>query len=181
VIAALSPFPLAALGMNCATGPREMAEHVQVLSTSSPFPISCLPNAGLPELVDGHTHYPLSPEELARWLDRFVTDHGVRIVGGCCGTTAAHLAVVVKQLEGRQPGARQVTFRPSVSSIYRAETLKQDTSVLLVGERTNANGSRQFKKLWCAWPASRWRKAATCWTCASRTSAATRGRTSTPP
>jgi 5-methyltetrahydrofolate--homocysteine methyltransferase len=147
VIAALSPFPLAALGVNCATGPREMAEHVQVLSGSSPFPISCLPNAGLPELIDGHTHYPLSPEELARWLERFVVESGVRIVGGCCGTTAAHLAAVVKALEGKRPGARAPAFRPSVSSIYRAEPLIQDTSILLVGERTNANGSRQFKKL----------------------------------
>jgi 5-methyltetrahydrofolate--homocysteine methyltransferase len=147
VIAALGSFPLAALGMNCATGPREMAEHIQTLASSSPFPISCLPNAGLPELVDGQPRYPLSPEELARWLERFVVESGVRIVGGCCGTTAAHMAAVVKALEGRQPGARSVTVRPSVSSLYRAEPLKQDTSVLLVGERTNANGSRQFKKL----------------------------------
>ncbi len=149
VVAALGAFPLAALGMNCATGPREMTEHVRVLRQLSPFPISVLPNAGLPELHDGHTHYPLGGEELAKWLLRFVDEFGVRIVGGCCGTTATHLGHVVKALQGRAPSPASTgpAPRPSVSSIYRAETLEQDASVLLVGERTNTNGSRQFKRL----------------------------------
>ncbi|HYC78702.1 MAG TPA: homocysteine S-methyltransferase family protein, partial [Planctomycetota bacterium] len=147
VIAALSPFPLTALGLNCATGPREMAEHVQVLSGASPFPISVLPNAGLPELHDGKTRYPLDGPELARWLKRFVDDYGVRIVGGCCGTTCEHLRPVADALRGRAPVLREPKPKPSVASIYRAETLKQDASSLLVGERTNSNGSRLFKKL----------------------------------
>ncbi len=147
VIAAFSGFPLIALGLNCATGPREMTEHISVLSSSSPFMISCLPNAGLPELVDGKTRYPLEPEELARWLTRFVDEFGVRIVGGCCGTTSPHIAAVARALGSHAPVRKTPVVRPSVSSIYKAETLKQDTSVLLVGERTNSNGSRQFKKL----------------------------------
>ena len=147
VVATLARFPLAALGMNCATGPREMTDHLRVLANQSPFPISVLPNAGLPELVDGKTRYPLSPSELARWLARFADDFGVGIVGGCCGTTAAHLAEVVKTLGGRPRKPFHSGWKPSVSSLYRSETLSQDTSLLLVGERTNSNGSRQFKRL----------------------------------
>ncbi len=147
VIATLARFPLAALGMNCATGPREMTDHLRVLASQSPFPISVLPNAGLPELVDGKTRYPLSPGELAQWLARFTDDYGVAIVGGCCGTTADHLAEVAKAIRGKARKPRESGWKPSVSSIYRTETLSQDTSLLLVGERTNSNGSRQFKRL----------------------------------
>ncbi len=133
------------LGLNCATGPREMTEHIRYLSQSCPVPISVLPNAGLPSIVDGHTHYDLTPADLAEHQARFVTEYGVQVVGGCCGTTPAHIAAVIEAVRDLEPLRRQAVVEPSVSSIYSPVPIHQDSSFLIIGERTNANGSRAFR------------------------------------
>lgn len=135
------------IGLNCATGPQEMSEHVRFLGQACTRYLSVLPNAGLPQLVDGKTHYALTPEELAKWLRDFVVTDGVNIVGGCCGTTPAHLAAVVEAVGGLAPTQRSPKSEPSVASIYQTMPLRQDTSFLIVGERSNTNGSRKFKRL----------------------------------
>jgi len=146
-IAALVPLKPDVLGLNCATGPLEMKQHVARLSRECPLPIAALPNAGLPENRHGHTHYPLTPEELARWQASFVQEDGVQVVGGCCGTTPEHLARVVERLDGVSPARRMPVYEPSLSSLFSAVTLRQEPRPLLLGERTNANGSRKFRKL----------------------------------
>jgi 5-methyltetrahydrofolate--homocysteine methyltransferase len=141
----LDALKLDVVGLNCATGPAEMTEHLRYLSQHArPF-ISCLPNAGLPSVVDGKTHYDLTPEQLADAHERFVTEFGVNVVGGCCGTTPEHLRQVVERVGGRTPVQRTPDHEPGASSIYSHVPFHQDTSILLVGERTNANGSRKFR------------------------------------
>ncbi|MBM9613364.1 homocysteine S-methyltransferase family protein [Desulfobulbus rhabdoformis] len=103
------PFPILSFGMNCATGPQDMESHIRWLSRNWPKRISCVPNQGLPEVVDGKTCYPLTPEQYAQEMKRFITDYGVSIVGGCCGTTATHIKKLVETLEGVKPGAREVS------------------------------------------------------------------------
>jgi len=140
-------------GLNCATGPKEMAEHVRWLTSHFDGPVSVQPNAGLPELVDGQTHYPLSPEELALWIERFVEDDGVNLVGGCCGTTIEHIAALDRMLrrmgEGRRPApkSRRIERTPSVASMFQQTPLRQENAVLSIGERCNANGSKKFREL----------------------------------
>jgi 5-methyltetrahydrofolate--homocysteine methyltransferase len=134
------------VGINCATGPAEMQEHVRYLSQHSPLPVAVLPNAGLPSVVDGRTHYDLTPEELARFHRHHVADLGVGIVGGCCGTTPAHLAAVIEAVKDLEPARRSPSYEPSVTSIYSPVTLRQDLSFLIIGERTNANGSKAFRE-----------------------------------
>lgn len=133
------------IGLNCATGPAEMTEHVRYLGQHARTFISCLPNAGLPSIVDGQTHYDLTPGELADAHDRFVTEFGVSIVGGCCGTTPDHLRAVVERIGSRQPLEREPVVEPGCASLYSHVSFQQDTSFLVVGERTNANGSRKFR------------------------------------
>src|SRR5579875_3093452 len=133
------------VGLNCATGPAEMDEAVRYLSAHSRVPISVLPNAGLPAVVDGRMHYDLTPDELASHLLRFVSEYGVRAVGGCCGTTPEHLRAVVAALQGVAPTARHPVHEPAAASIYSAVPFEQETSFLVVGERTNANGSKRFR------------------------------------
>src|SRR5262245_14650265 len=132
-------------GLNCATGPAEMTEHLRHLSQHArPF-LSCLPNAGLPSIVDGHTHYDLTPEALSDAQERFVTEFGVNIVGGCCGTTPEHLARLVERIGSRAPMPRVPHHEPGCSSIYSHVPFEQDVSFLVIGERTNANGSKKFR------------------------------------
>jgi len=145
-IALLDPYPIDVLALNCATGPREMSTHVRVMGQTARPAIGCYPNAGLPQLVDGKTHYPLTPAELADWLVRFVEEDGLALVGGCCGTTPEHLAAVVRAMEGRVPKRRKPSGVPQVTSLYHAVDLKQESSILIVGERSNANGSKQFRE-----------------------------------
>ncbi len=133
------------VGINCATGPAEMYAPVRYLSEHARMPISVIPNAGLPSIVDGEVSYDLSAATLVEHLSRFVTDFGVRVVGGCCGTTPAHIAAVVEACRGMEPAERHPLHIPSVASIYRSTPIVQDTSFLIVGERTNANGSRAFR------------------------------------
>src|SRR5215208_5248574 len=146
------------IGLNCATGPREMAEHLKWLGENWPGHISVQPNAGLPELISGRTHYPLSPKELAQWLERFVLEDGVSVIGGCCGTEAAHIAALDQMLrrtgrasgDGRPrplPKARNSVWVPSVASLYSQVPLRQENAYLSIGERCNANGSRAFRRL----------------------------------
>ena len=145
-ITSLLPVGVDVLGLNCATGPVEMHEPLRTLSDTAPVPLACLPNAGLPSVVDGRMHYDLTPEALAEHLARFVADYGVAAVGGCCGTTPAHLAAVVEAVREVTPATRNVVVEPAVASIYSATSYQQDRSVLLVGERTNANGSKKFRE-----------------------------------
>ncbi|CAN5880417.1 methionine synthase [soil metagenome] len=133
------------LGINCATGPAEMQEHLRYLSQHSPLPISVLPNAGLPSIVDGRTHYDLTPEQLAEFHRRHVAELGVRVVGGCCGTTPEHLRQVVEAVRDLEPASRQPEVEASVSSIYSPVPIRQDLSFLIIGERTKAKGSKAFR------------------------------------
>mgnify|MGYP002628959175 FL=1 len=145
-IAILDAYPLDLLSLNCATGPREMGEHVRVLGQTCRSYIGVYPNAGLPQLVDGETVYPLGPEELADWLVRFVKEDGVNLVGGCCGTTPAHLAAIARKMRGLKPKVRKPSGTAQVASVYSAVNLVQENSVLLVGERSNSNGSKAFRE-----------------------------------
>lgn len=143
----LSAFPIDVIGLNCATGPSEMLDPVHHLCTSTDRYVSVLPNAGLPENVNGQTVYKLTPEELATSLKHFAVDMGVNIIGGCCGTTPRHLAKVVEQVGHIAPKRREPVIIPSVASIYTSVPLSIDQPPLIVGERTNTNGSRKFKQL----------------------------------
>ncbi len=144
-VAALVPMRPDVLGLNCATGPGEMVEHVRYLSAHCPVPISVIPNAGLPHVEGDRTVYDLTPEALAAALERFVRDMGVQVIGGCCGTTPAHLEAVIRRCAALVPAERSPDFVPQVASTYAPVTLDQDASFLIIGERTNANGSRRFR------------------------------------
>ncbi|MBA2340685.1 MAG: homocysteine S-methyltransferase family protein, partial [Pyrinomonadaceae bacterium] len=141
-LTALEPFPIDVVGMNCATGPKEMAENVRYLCENSPFPVSVIPNAGIPENVGGHAHYKETPASLSADLLHFARDYGVSIVGGCCGTTPAHLKAIVEAVKDIAPRRREVERTPAASSLYIQQPYKQDTSFLIVGERVNASGSK---------------------------------------
>ncbi len=135
------------IGLNCATGPTEMTEHLRYLAQHARTLLSCLPNAGLPSVVDGHTHYDLTPDQLADAHERFVGEFGLNVVGGCCGTTPQHLAAVVERLgNDRAPVPRTPEYEPGCSSIYSHVPYHQDLAYLAVGERTNANGSKRFRE-----------------------------------
>jgi 5-methyltetrahydrofolate--homocysteine methyltransferase len=144
-LAAIEPLGPDVIGINCATGPAEMSEHLRVLSQSSRIPISCLPNAGLPSVVDGHMHYDLTPEQLADFHERFVTELGVTVVGGCCGTTPEHIRAVIDRCRDLTPATRTPRHEPGATSIYSLVPFEQDTSFMIIGERTNANGSKKFR------------------------------------
>ncbi len=144
-LAALAPLGPAVFGLNCATGPAEMGEHLRVLSQQCPVPVACIPNAGLPQVVEGRMHYDVGPDEFAGHLARYVTELGVSVIGGCCGTTPEHMRAVIERCADLAPGTRPAELPPSAASIYTAVPFAQDTSFLIVGERTNANGSRKFR------------------------------------
>ncbi|MBX2990462.1 MAG: homocysteine S-methyltransferase family protein [Bacteroidetes bacterium] len=146
-LTSLEPYDIDVIGMNCATGPAEMSEHVRVLCSTSPKPVFVMPNAGIPENVGGHAHYKLSPEELARFMSHFVKDLGVSIVGGCCGTTKEHIRQLANAVGGLAPKKREIDFVPSASSLYQSAPLTINPPPVLIGERTNANGSKLFKDL----------------------------------
>nr|BFE71097.1 hypothetical protein GCM10020092_043980 [Actinoplanes digitatis] len=145
-LTALEPLGIDLIGLNCATGPAEMTEHLRYLSQSAGIPISVMPNAGLPVLAAGGAYYPLTPDELAEALERFVREYGVSLVGGCCGTTPAHIAAVVERVRGLRAAPRTVAHPPAAASIYHEVPFRQDAGVLMVGERTNANGSKAFRE-----------------------------------
>jgi 5-methyltetrahydrofolate--homocysteine methyltransferase len=145
-LAALDPLRPDVIGLNCATGPAEMHEHLRHLAAHARMPVSCVPNAGLPSVVDGAMHYDLTPEQLAEHHHRFVSEFGVSVIGGCCGTTPAHLRAVIERCGDLVPAERSPEHEPAAASIYTAVPFRQDTSFLVVGERTNANGSKKFRE-----------------------------------
>jgi 5-methyltetrahydrofolate--homocysteine methyltransferase len=145
-LTALEPLDIDLIGLNCATGPAEMSEHLRYLSKNARIAISVMPNAGLPVLGPDGASYPLGPDELAAALDTFVKDYGLSLIGGCCGTTPAHLAAVVEKVSGRAITTRTVTDEPGVSSLYQYVPFDQDLTYLAIGERTNANGSKAFRE-----------------------------------
>ena len=143
---ALEPLGIDLIGLNCATGPAEMSEHLRVLSKGASVGISVMPNAGLPILGKNGAHYPLTPIELASSLKQFVADYKVNLIGGCCGTTPDHMKEVVKQIHGSENSNRSVTREVGASSLYQFVGFKQDNTYLAIGERANANGSKAFKE-----------------------------------
>ncbi|MDR9450880.1 MAG: methionine synthase, partial [Acidimicrobiia bacterium] len=145
-LAAIDPLRPAVFGINCATGPTEMAEHLRYLAVHSRMPIAVIPNAGMPEVREGAVCYDLTPAELAEHHARFITELGVNVVGGCCGTTPAHLRAVVEAVRHLTPAARSPDHQPGAASTYSFMPFRQDASFLIVGERTNASGSRQFRQ-----------------------------------
>ena len=147
-LTSLEPYDIIDIvGMNCATGPKEMEENVRYLCNNSPKPVFVMPNAGLPENIGGKAHYHLTPDELEKWMNHFVGDLGVNIIGGCCGTNPEHIKRLVNISEIFSPKQREWEFTPSVSSIYSSVPMHLNPPPLLIGERCNANGSKQFKKL----------------------------------
>ena len=146
-LTALEPLDVDVMGLNCATGPTEMSEHLRYLSRNSPLPVSVMPNAGLPELGPNGAVYPLTPDELATALSQFVTEFGAVLVGGCCGTTPEHITRVVQAVgDLAPPTPGQVVPDAAVASLYQSVPFRQDASVLMIGERTNANGSKAFRE-----------------------------------
>jgi 5-methyltetrahydrofolate--homocysteine methyltransferase len=169
VLAILEPYPIDILGLNCATGPDRMADHIKYLTEQAPFVVSCIPNAGLPENVGGHAHYKLTPMELRLALHKFVEDWGVQVIGGCCGTRPEHIYALAEIAQTLTPKARSVRlgssdwtngqvhhsptprpplhYTPAAASIYAAQPYEQDNSFLIVGERLNASGSKKVREL----------------------------------
>ncbi len=147
VLSTFSRLPIDVIGMNCSTGPKEMKDPVRYLSQFSPFPISTIPNAGLPENRGGHAVYPLTPEALAAALKEFVEEYGVSVVGGCCGSTHEHMRQVVAAIGRRAPKKRALTHLCDVSSMIKGVSMDQDPKPLIVGERVNAQGSRKIKQM----------------------------------
>ena len=148
VVSILEPFPIDILGLNCATGPEQMKEHIRYLSEHSPFTVSCIPNAGLPENIGGVAHYRLTPTELKMQLMHFVEDLGVQVIGGCCGTTPAHISALSELSTELKPAERsRRSSEPSAASIYGITPYHQDNSFLIIGERLNASGSRKVREL----------------------------------
>ncbi|MFI8086838.1 methionine synthase [Streptomyces sp. NPDC086080] len=145
-LTALEPLGVDMIGLNCATGPAEMSEHLRYLSRHSRIRLSCMPNAGLPELTKDGARYPLSPAELADAQETFVRDYGLSLVGGCCGTTPEHLSRLVERVNGLAPAERDPRPEPGAASLYQTVPFRQDTSYLAIGERTNANGSKKFRE-----------------------------------
>ncbi|MEB3297391.1 MAG: methionine synthase [Cyanobacteriota bacterium] len=169
VVSILEPFRIDVLGLNCATGPEQMKEHIRYLSEHSPFVVSCIPNAGLPENIGGVAHYRLTPIEMKMQLMHFVEDLGVQLIGGCCGTTPAHIGALAELAAELKPASRPVRrtdakqapssdsgwvdprpllqYEPAASSIYGVTPYLQDNSFLIIGERLNASGSRKVREL----------------------------------
>ena len=161
VVSILEPFPIDILGLNCATGPEQMKEHIRYLSEHSPFTVSCIPNAGLPENVGGVAHYRLTPVELKMQLMHFVEDLGVQVIGGCCGTTPSHIGSLAELAAELKPAERSsrhgaasdedvrppLNYEPAAASIYGVTPYQQDNSFLIIGERLNASGSRKVREL----------------------------------
>jgi 5-methyltetrahydrofolate--homocysteine methyltransferase len=145
-LTALEPLGISLIGLNCATGPGEMSEHLRYLAGHAAVPLSCMPNAGLPVLSGDGAHYPLTPGQLADAHETFTAEFGLALVGGCCGTTPEHLATLVDRVWGRPLTPRRPRPEPGVASLYQHVPFRQDTSFLAIGERTNANGSKAFRE-----------------------------------
>lgn len=145
-LTALEPLGINMIGLNCATGPHEMSEHLRYLSQHASIPVSVMPNAGLPILGKNGAEYPLTPSELGDALRTFVKDYGLALVGGCCGTTPEHIRAVRDAVVDTQQAQRAPAVEDNVSSLYATMPLTQDTGITMIGERTNANGSKAFRE-----------------------------------
>ncbi|MGW3094073.1 methionine synthase [Streptomyces sp. NPDC001102] len=145
-LTALEPLGIDMIGLNCSTGPAEMSEHLRYLARHSRTPLLCMPNAGLPILTKDGAHFPLDPEGLADAQETFVSDYGLNLVGGCCGTTPEHLRQLVERVREAAPAERTPEPEPGAASLYQTVPFRQDTSYLAIGERTNANGSKKFRE-----------------------------------
>ena len=145
-LTALEPLGIELIGLNCATGPAEMSEHLRYLAKHATIGVSCMPNAGLPVLGPNGAHYPLGPDELAEAQATFIRDYGLSLVGGCCGTTPEHLRALVEKVRATEKGTRKPRHEAGVASLYAHVPFKQDSAYLAVGERTNANGSKAFRE-----------------------------------
>ncbi|MFF8609338.1 methionine synthase [Streptomyces sp. NPDC015346] len=145
-LTALEPLGIDLIGLNCSTGPDEMSEHLRYLARHSRTPLMCMPNAGLPVLTKDGAHFPLGPEGLADSQEAFVRDYGLSLIGGCCGTTPAHLRAVVERTRDLAPTPRDPRPEPGAASLYQAVPFRQDTAYMAIGERTNANGSKKFRE-----------------------------------
>ncbi|MDZ7675200.1 MAG: methionine synthase [Acidimicrobiales bacterium] len=145
-LATLDPMDIDIVGLNCATGPGEMSEHLRYLSQHSRMPVSALPNAGLPKVVDGEMVYDLTPEGLLEAQTRFITEYGIQVVGGCCGTNEDHIRLLAENCKDLTPAKREPEHVPGAASIYSFMPIEQDASIMLIGERTNANGSKAFRE-----------------------------------
>lgn len=145
-LTALEPLGIDMIGLNCATGPAEMSEHLRYLARHSRVPLACMPNAGLPVLGKDGAHYPLTAPELADAQETFVREYGLSLVGGCCGTTPEHLRQVVERVRGLTPPERDPRPEPGAASLYQTVPFRQDTAYMAIGERTNANGSKKFRE-----------------------------------
>lgn len=147
VVTILEPYKIDILGLNCATGPDLMKPHIKYLSEHSPFVVSCIPNAGLPENVGGQAHYKLTPMELRMSLMHFVEDLGVQVIGGCCGTRPEHIQQLAEITKELKPKVRTPYLEPAAASIYSTQNYTQDNSFLIVGERLNASGSKKCREM----------------------------------
>ncbi|WP_055613348.1 methionine synthase [Streptomyces phaeochromogenes] len=145
-LTALEPLGIDMIGLNCATGPAEMSEHLRYLARHSRIPLSCMPNAGLPVLGKNGAHYPLTAPELADAQETFVREYGLSLIGGCCGTTPEHLRQVVERVRDLTPAVRDPRPEPGAASLYQTVPFRQDTAYMAIGERTNANGSKKFRE-----------------------------------
>ena len=145
-LVAIEPLGVDVIGLNCATGPAEMSEHLRHLAKHSRAGVGCMPNAGLPVLGPDGASYPLDPQGLATALDRYATDYGLSVVGGCCGTTPEHIRQLADSVGGRDVTPRSPAHASAASSLYSEVTFAQDASYLSIGERTNANGSKAFRE-----------------------------------
>lgn len=145
-LATFAPYPLFAFGINCGSGPEDMQEAVRILSSASPFPLAVMPNAGLPKFNDGKYVYDLQPEQFAERLQLFVKDYGAELVGGCCGTTPLHLQALVEKVGNLQPVKRKTSGLSMATSLFSAQDFSVQPRPLIIGERTNATGSRKFKE-----------------------------------
>jgi 5-methyltetrahydrofolate--homocysteine methyltransferase len=146
-LTSIEPYDVDVIGINCATGPKEMSEHVRTLANLSPKPIFVMPNAGIPENIGGRAHYHLTPEEMVQYLSHFVKDLGVNVVGGCCGTTKEHIRQLVQEVGHLAPKKRVNEFIPGASSLYQFAPFRVENPPTIIGERTNANGSKLFRDL----------------------------------
>ena len=135
------------LGMNCSTGPEHMRAAIRYLGENSPLPISCIPNAGMPQNVNGQAVYGMEPDHFANELNEFVTKHHVAVVGGCCGTTPEHIAALVSKLSEKRPQSRVVETEPMLASSIQTQAMVQVPPPFIIGERLNTQGSKKFKQL----------------------------------
>ena len=202
-LTALEPLGIDLIGLNCATGPAEMTEHLRFLSQHARVPLSVMPNAGLPVLAAGGAYYPLTPDELADALERFAGEYGVSLVGGCCGTTPAHIEAVVAKLHGGYAAPRTPSHDAGVASIFHEVPFRQDAGVLMIGERTTCStsvsttsaataprtcaswpaGSRPPPRCRSCWtrPSRRWSRPASRCSAAAASSTRSTTRTATAP